>query len=229
MSKDILADIFRHNTAVHVNDIFDDPQFNNSVTVGYCPLVYKDTPSNTSFDLSDPSISDDARVYLEKVSGSLREFIKENAQVLGDRSEQFYNVALAYITDSYSSILEKGHTVGFVFEVTGSVGVGGVWGRIKAYDKNGSSTFGFAGMTAGATAGVAASLGIIYFQGLRSGLQGWGGNFNASVAYGMVGGQWESVLTSGKTGHMGKFAVGAEVALSVEFAKTWLIKSETLK
>ena len=227
MTQDILADIFRHSTATNVSDMFDDPQFNNPVTVGYCPLVYKDNPSNTSFDLFDPNISDEARAYLEKVSKSLKEFINENAQQLGDKSEQLYNATLAYIADAYNNIMQKGHTVGVAVEITGSVGLGVVLGRIEAFDKNGRSTFGFAGMTAGATAGIAVAGGLIYFKGLRDGLQGWGGNFNASAAYGFVGAQWEAVMTGGNTGHLAKFAVGAEIALSVEFARTWLISTET--
>lgn len=224
MTDDILADIYRHNTAIHVSDMFDDPDFNNPVTVGFCPLVLREKPK-TSDELNIPLVTQ-APAYFEKVSTDLREFITEYREKLGDKAESVYNATLAYISDNYNAIMDKAHSIGIVVELSGSFGMGVVTGAIFAVDKYGSSRFGFAGLTAGATVGWAVALGVMYYPNLRRGLQGWGGNFNASIAAGLVGAQWEAVMTGGEAGHFAQFAVGVEVALSVEFAKTWLISDK---
>ncbi|MBX2808846.1 MAG: hypothetical protein KTR20_09485 [Cellvibrionaceae bacterium] len=223
MTDDILADIFRHNTAIHVSDMFDDPDFNNPVTVGYCPLLLQQ--KSNAFDFSNSNIPEETTNYLSKAEKDLKEFVNDYGGKLGDKAESLYNAALANIVDNYNAIMQKGHTVGIVGEASGSFGVGGIGGVIKAFDKNGSSTFGFIGLTAGATVGLSAAGGAIYHPGLRQGLQGWGGNFNASFTAGWFGAQWEATMTNGKSGHLVKYAVGGEFALSVELAKTWLIKN----
>lgn len=224
MTDDILAEIFRHNTAIHVADMFDDPDFNNPVTVGYCPLVLYENPEVSN--VSDIPLSTRDPTYFEKISADLKEFIAEYRGKIGDRADSVYNATLAFISDNYNAIIVKGHTVGVVVELSGSFGVGVITGAIYAVDKHGSSRFGFAGLTAGATVGGAVALGVMYFPNLRRGLQGWGGNFNASLATGLLGAQWEATMTEGEVGHFLKYTAGTEVALSVEFAKTWLMSDK---
>lgn len=81
-------------------------------------------------------------------------------------------------------------------------------------------------MAAGAAVEIAGIAGGFYYPGPRQGLEGWGGEFNASAAF--IGGvEWEAMFTGGESGHVAAVAGGIGVALSVEFQYAWLVSEET--
>ena len=209
---------FYQTTATNAWDLADGKMRPNAVTVGYCPVeLGRDKPS-----LINDKLLPEQKEYIDKAIQFITEQLAELEIFIDTAVDEVIHVAVASILAGWNDIMDKGHTVGVMLEGTLAVGLGVVGGVFFAFDKTGRSIIGFAGLAAGAVAEAAIIFGGFFYPGSRQGLEGWGGEFNASAAF-IVGLEWEAMFTGGKTGHVAAATFGTGVALSVEFQYAWLI------
>jgi|GEM_PF-2328920 len=211
---------FYKTTAINAWDIMSDSMPANPVAVNYCPVDVQHYPLRQV-----GSVSDEQQVYIDKAVKFAKEELRELGGYIDVPEETILNVLVDSIRSGWNDIMEKGHTVGVIVEVTGIVGFGMVAGVFIAYDKTGRSIIGFAGMAAGAAAEISGLLGGFYYSSSREGLEGWSGEFNASAAF-FVGAEWEAMFTGRQSGHVVGATAGFGIALSVEFQYAWLISEK---
>ncbi|MBX2809408.1 MAG: hypothetical protein KTR20_12340 [Cellvibrionaceae bacterium] len=206
-------------TAINAWDLAYDGMRPNRVAVGYCPVEIDNyTPKLVEIE----SVSTEQDKYIEKAIKFTKEQLEEYKQFIDVSVESAVNIVVDSIKAGWNDIMEKGHTVGLMAEVTAAYGAGVVGGFFWAFDKTGRSFIGFAGLAAGAVVEVALIGGGFFYAGPREGIEGWGGEVNASAALGL-GVEWEAMFTGGNSGHVIAGTAGLGIALSVEFQYAWLI------
>lgn len=219
---DAMLEHFHKVTAINAWDLADDGMRSNPVIVTYCPADIESYKPKLALVTSD---SIEQSKYIDEAVKFIREQIQELGDFVEVSAEKAVEMAVDSILAGWDSIMNKGHTVGIMLEATVSVGLGLVGGVFVAFDKTGRSVIGFAGIAAGATAGVAGIFGGFYYEGSREGLEGFGGQFNATIAV-LAGVEWEAMFTGANTGNTGAITVGGMIALSVEFQYAWLIAEQ---
>lgn len=211
-------------TATNAWDLAHEGMRPNRVTVGVCPVDIQGYKPRLA---SVESASTEQDEYIEKVTKFIREQLQELDQYIDIPIGKIIDVVVDSIKSGWKDMVDKGHTIGGIIEVTGIVGFGAVGGIIIAGDITGVSFLGFAGMAAGAAAEISGLIGGLYYPNSRESLEGFGGEFNASIAfYGGV--EWEAMFTGGDTGHVLGVTGGFGAALSVEFQHAWLIAEKVL-
>ena len=205
-------------TAINGFDLVHNGMRPNPVSVTFCPVDIEGYQSSSNLALLDNGVIKQVE-YIDKTVN----FLREQVQELGDFVDVSVNDAEKVLVDSikaaWNGIMNKGHTAGIMIEGIISFGVGVVGGFFIAFDRTGRSTLGFVGMAAGATVGGSGVFGGFYYEGSRDGLEGFGGEFNASIA----GLEWEAMFTGGNLGHTAAVTLGGNFAVSLELQYAWLI------
>lgn len=204
-------------TAVNGWDIAFDGMRPNVGVVSYCPV------DTTNYNpLVTEGISQEQNEYIAKSAQYIKDHATELEPFMDVPVETLINIASDSIIAGWKDMMDKGHTVGVMFEANFAAGAGLVAGFFVAFDKSGRSILGFAGISAGIAVGMSGVIGGFYYEGTRDGLEGFSGEFNASLTL-LVGLEWEAMFTGGSTGHVVGVTGGGSIQLSVEFQHAWLI------
>ena len=203
-------------TAIYASDIKRKGELPHPVSFEYCPIDI--TRYTQRFTDEAPS---EQQQYIDKAKKFIKENLGEVAEYIEISEDQLLDLAIDAIRKGWDKI-RSGHTIGVMIEGTYAKGFGAVGGLFVAFDKEGISFIGFAGIAAGIAFGGSATAGVFYYHGPRDGLTGYGGDINASLA--ILGGiEWEGMFTGGNVGHYLGGTGGGSFALSVEMQKAWTI------
>lgn len=226
MSQDQWIERYFKITAIYAQDRVRKGKLPHPVAVKFCPVDINNYKSQFSAFEESNTLSEKEQ-YITKAVKFAKESLGEVNEYVEAPEDKAEEILIDSINSGWDDIA-SGKTVGVMFEVTLSKGIGGVAGLFIAADKTGFSLIPFVGIAAGATAGRSMTGGGFYFNGPREGLTGFGGDINASISVLGVGIEWEGMFTGNSTGNYLGRSTGLGFALSVEIQRGWTAAEKVL-